>query len=87
MKVPLFCWLHHFLDSMAEICQNFRGFFGKSKGHSEINWPLADFIVQSSTQRNLGPNFQYGLAVLVLLGSKVKFLQFYPTLEGSAFMK
>ena len=42
-KVSLFCWYDHFLYSKAEICQNFRWFFGKfkiSKRHSEINWPL-----------------------------------------------
>ena len=41
--MPLFCWFDHFSDSMAEICQIFRWFFGKfkiSKRHSEINWPL-----------------------------------------------
>ena len=42
MKVFLFCWFDHFLDSRAEICQIFRWFFGKFKApkrHSEINWP------------------------------------------------
>ena len=41
--MPLFWWVHHFLDSRAEICQIFRCFFVKSmtpKRHSEINWPL-----------------------------------------------
>ena len=38
-KVPLTYDLTTFLDSWAEICQIFRGIFGKSKipkGHSEI---------------------------------------------------
>ena len=41
--MPLYYDLTTFLDSRAEICQIFRGIFGKSKfskGHSEINWPL-----------------------------------------------
>ena len=40
-------WFDHFLDSGAEICQMFRWFFGKSvtpKIHSEINWPLVEFL-------------------------------------------
>ena len=47
-KVPL-CWFDHFLYSRAEICQFFRWFFGKfkSKRHSEINWPLAEFHFRS----------------------------------------
>ena len=41
--MSLFCWFDHFLDSGAEICQNFHWFLEKfkaSKRHSEINWPL-----------------------------------------------
>ena len=42
-RVPLSYDLTTFLESRAEICQLFRGIFGKSKiskGHSEIIWPL-----------------------------------------------
>ena len=48
-------WFDHFLDSRAEICQIFRGSFGKSKiskGHSEIIWPLEYVKFQSWTDFN-----------------------------------
>ena len=41
----LLCWIDHFLDSRAEICQIFHCFFGKSmtpKRHPKINWPLGE---------------------------------------------
>ena len=55
-----------------------------------MSLPINDlsYVLQSTKEyihRNLEPNFQYGVAVLVLLGSqgsKIKFLQFYPTFMG-----
>ena len=46
--MPLSYDLTTFLDSRAEICQIFRGIFGKSKiskGNSEIIWPLANDVL------------------------------------------
>ena len=42
--MPLFCWIHH---SRAEIVKFFCWYFGRNddtKGHFEINWPLAQHL-------------------------------------------
>ena len=78
MKVPLFCWFHNFKDSRADICQIFRWFFGKSKGYSEINWPLASLLFAKMIAWGINGSFWKKDSLLqqtmtLLQGTKIRF--------------
>ena len=45
MKVSLFCWFHHFLDSRAEFVKFFRWYFGPNDDTKRTFWNWLTFIV------------------------------------------